>query len=62
VKLRESGWSDEDVAVAAFAQGVGLLANTAGCADADDDAALRLVEAVVREALPRFRVAGRGPL
>lgn len=60
--LRESGWSDEDIAIAAFAQAVGLLANVSGCSDADDTAALRLMEAAVQESIPQFRVTGRGSL
>jgi putative DNA methylase len=60
--LRESGWNDDDIGIAAFAQAVGLLANTSGCSDADDMKAFRRLEVALKETLPQFRVTSRGSL
>jgi putative DNA methylase len=60
--LRDSGWCDPDIGIAAYAQGVGLLSNCDGCTDADDATALRRLETVLREILPDFRVTARGSL
>lgn len=61
--LRSSGWRDEDVGIAYYAQGVGMLANVEGLSEeASDLDALKAFESVVREIVPTFKVAGRGSL
>ena len=60
ISLRDAGWRDDDVGLAAFAQGVGLLANVRQVSGADGDGtALTAFQAVVRELIPTFRVQTR---
>lgn len=60
ISLRDAGWRDDDVGLAAFAQGVGLLANVRQVSGADGDrAALAAFELVVRELVPTFCVQTR---
>jgi putative DNA methylase len=61
--LKAAGWQDEDIAVAVYAQGVGMLmnvSNVSGCVD--DIEALQAFEAVVKEEFPDFKVTSRGSL
>jgi putative DNA methylase len=61
--LKAAGWQDEDIAVAVYAQGVGMLMNVSnvrGCSD--DIEALQAFEAVVKEEFPEFKVTSRKSL
>jgi putative DNA methylase len=60
--LLQAGWSEEDTAIALFAQGVGLLANASSVPGCLDVKPLKAFEMVVRERLPRFRVSPRSSL
>jgi hypothetical protein len=60
--LLEAGWQDQDIAVALFAQGVGLVANAARVTDSADRSALDAIAAVVRQTCPNFKVSGRQSL
>lgn len=61
--LLNSGWQEQDVALAVFAQGVGLIAN---CASVDDEKDLSVVleevERLVKKSFPSFKVIDRDPL
>lgn len=61
--LLNSGWQEQDIALAVFAQGVGLVAN---CASVDDKenltSVLKGIENLVKKSFPSFKVADRDPL
>lgn len=62
-ELGAAGWQDEDIAVAVYAQGVGMLMNvTAALGCENDAAALKRFEAVVRERFRDFKVTSRTSL
>lgn len=61
--LRRFGWSERDVAMAVFANGVGMLANVESVEDCDTDAeALRVIESIVKQKLPTFSIRDRESL
>jgi hypothetical protein len=61
--LREAGWHDSDIAMAAFAHGVAMVANSREVTDCEDDrAALLELSEVVREEFPKFKVTTRRSL
>ena len=63
LKLKEVGWSDKDTALAIFANGIGLLANSSGVTGCKDDLeALQLLKEVVNEKFPLFNIEKRGSL
>ncbi len=56
-------WSALDVAIAAYAQGVGLLMNVSEITDGVDDMGMLMTfETIVREEIPDFRVSNRKSL
>ena len=61
--LLNSGWQEQDVALAVFAQGVGLLAN---CVSVDgrevSGLVLEEIEGLVKKSFPTFKVVDRDPL
>ncbi|MFH2137430.1 MAG: DUF1156 domain-containing protein [Candidatus Omnitrophota bacterium] len=61
--LLNSGWQEQDVALAVFAQGVGLISN---CASVDGEKNVSLVlgevEKMVKKSFPSFKVINRDPL
>jgi putative DNA methylase len=62
-QLEEVNWSSADIALACYAQGVALLANLEAVVGAPSDIeALRIMEGVVKERFPEFRVQDRGSL
>ena len=58
--LAQAGWQDADIAMAVFAHGVGLLANSAACQD--DIAAMAQLVGVVQQRFPAFKIARRASL
>ncbi len=61
--LASAGWPEEDIGIAIFAQGVGLLANAGKVCDADSDIqSLSAIEAIVQKCVPKFRIARRRTL
>ncbi len=60
--LGDAGWNREDVAVATFAQCVGMLGNVKGVGDCSDLEALAIFASVVRERFPTFGVKSRKSL
>ena len=60
--LIHRGWSQEDAGLALFAQGVGMLANTACNAAESDAAALMAMESVVASLFPGFKISCRKAL
>lgn len=58
-ELVEAGWRDEDVALALFAQGIGLLANRRAV---DRDSSLQQLEGIVQERFPTFGLKRRRSL
>jgi len=63
LELQLAGWQDEDVAVAVYAQGVGMLMNVSSVSScAHDIEALQAFERVVQEEFPVFKVTSRGSL
>jgi len=61
-RLCELGWKDSDAGLAAFANGVALLANSDYVEKTDDLTALRAIEGIVRELIPSFLVKDRKSL
>ena len=61
-ELRAAGWAEADLALAAFAQGVGVLANTAGLEGASPAEALAEIEGIVGERFPGFALSRRRAL
>lgn len=61
--LQTAGWQENDVAIALFAQGVGLMANTEKVLDCEsDEQALMALEKIVKEKFPTFKVQKRRSL
>ncbi len=61
--LIDAGWSDDDTALAVFAQGVGLLANASlEKTPGEDPAVLYAMEAEVRKCFPNFKISKRKSL
>lgn len=60
--LELTGWNCEDAAMALFAQGVGLLANTSGVQGSTDEQILELFEKRIREIYPSFKLKKRSSL
>jgi putative DNA methylase len=61
--LSNAGWHTQDVALAAYAQGVGMLANISRVTGVDNDLeALVALEGIVRKEFPDFRVSTRKSL
>ena len=60
--LGNAGWNREDIAVATFAQSVGMLANVSSVRKWSDLEALEKFAAVVRERFPSFGVKSRKSL
>ena len=57
--LRRAGWSDEDVAAGLVANGAALVSNAERVDDADDAAALLMLERAVAGECPGFRFSRR---
>ena len=63
LNLEEAGWQGEDIALAAYAQSVALLANASAVTGCKDDLeALKMLEKVVKETMPEFKVTTRTSL
>lgn len=61
--LKRAGWCDEDIALAVFAQGIGMLCNGSSVAGHDDPhAAICGVAAAVKEWHPKLTVSDRRSL
>lgn len=61
--LEESGWHEQDIAIATFAQGVAMTANSRGVNGCGDDfEVLRALEEVVKMRFPAFAVKKRRSL
>ncbi|MBA2871034.1 putative DNA methylase [Anoxybacillus calidus] len=61
--LLDSGWSEEDVGLTVFANGVGMLANISKIEDTkDDNESLTLIAKKVHERFPKFSVKNRKSL
>ncbi|MGF1578456.1 MAG: DUF1156 domain-containing protein [Gemmataceae bacterium] len=61
--LESKNWSPSDIAIAAYAQGVGLLMNVSDITGGEDDfSPLGMFEQIVREVIPDFRVSNRKSL
>jgi putative DNA methylase len=60
LELADLGWSSHDIALAIFANGVAMIANTANTRDEDADfMSLRAIRTVVQEFVPTFDVKDR---
>ena len=63
LNLEEAGWQSEDIALAAYAQSVALLANASSVTGCENDLeALKTLEKVIKETMPEFRVTTRTSL
>jgi len=61
--LEKAGWQSEDIALAAYAQSVALLANASSVTGCKNDLeALKILERVIKETMPEFKVATRTSL
>lgn len=60
--LEASGWNPEDIAIALYAQGAGLLANLSAVKDAGDVAVLDHCEQRIKAKYPGFKINKRNPL
>jgi len=60
--LVDWGWSEYDAALAVFAHGVGILANTSQIVDSNDIDAMVAIEQVVKAQAPSFKVVKRKSL
>jgi putative DNA methylase len=61
--LKDAGWHERDIGLACYAQGVGMLANTAGvAAGLSDMDALRAFGNLVHKLIPEFRLIERRSL
>jgi putative DNA methylase len=62
-ELSQLGWCESDMAIAAYALGVGMLCNVKTLLDCDSDAeALRSIANVIHEQLPIFKLSLRDSL
>jgi len=62
-RLKNVGWSDSDTALAIFANGVGMLANSSEIiGNKDDLEILQSLELIVKEIIPSFKVQRRKSL
>jgi len=60
--LERAGWASGDIAIAAYAQSVGLLANVSKVKECSDNEALQMFEETVQEEFPAFSVKTRKSL
>lgn len=61
-QLLAVNWNEADTALAIFAHGVGIIANTERVLGVDDVTALQRAEGVVKRAFPSFKVSDRKSL
>lgn len=60
--LEAWGWKKQDIGIAVFAHGVGLIANVKAISDGSDAEAMLAIEKIVRSSIPEFKLVKRKSL